>query len=122
MNINPDSEVIQKTLKIIEERASKKQLINYGELYPEIGLSTESPEDRKTGADVLGEVNIISLKEKGVMVSALVVLGGQHYPAPGFFEFAVEQGKMNSGVNDFQRLDFWVQEVKKVFEAYDQRG
>ena len=120
-NTSPDNEAVQKTLKILEDKAKKKQLINYGELYSAIGLNTEDPRDRNIGAAILAEVNMITIQTRSVMVSSLVVLGDRHYPAHGFFEFAVEQGRMNPTNDEFQRLDFWVTEVKKVFEAYDEK-
>lgn len=121
MIINPSSEVVQKTLTILEGKARKKQLINYGELYPGIGLNTEDPVDRHTGAFILAEVNKITIQGKGVMISSLVTLRGKQYPAQGFFEFAVEQKRMTSTKNEEKLLAFWANEVSKVFKAYDEK-
>ena len=121
IDIKNKDEVIQKTLAILEERAGKKQLINYGELYPQIGLNTENVEDRNRGAFILAEVNKITIQSKNVMLSSLVTLREKQYPAQGFFEFAVEQNRMNQTKNEKKLLAFWAEEVSKVFKAYDER-
>src|SRR3989344_3812252 len=111
IDIKNKDEVIQKTLAILEERAGKKQLINYGELYPQIGLNTENVEDRNRGAFILAEVNKITIQSKNVMLSSLVTLREKQYPAQGFFEFAVEQNRMNQTKNEKKLLAFWAEEV-----------
>lgn len=117
--IDTHSEVVQKTLRILEDKAKQKQLVNYGELYPKIGLSTEDPEDRNTGAAILSEVNIITIQEKNIMLSSLVTLREKQYPAQGFFEFAVEQKRMTPTNDEMKLLAFWANEVSKAFKAYD---
>lgn len=118
-NINTNSKIVQKTLRILEGKAKQKQLVNYGELYPKIGLNTENLEDRNTGATILAKVNIITIQEKNVMLSSLVTLREKQYPAQGFFEFAVEQKRMTPTKDEMKLLAFWADEVSKTFKAYD---
>jgi len=113
--------VVQKTLGILEGFAREKKLINYGELYPQIGLDREDPADRHIGAVILGEVNKITIKERGVMISSLVTLREEQYPADGFFEFAVELGRMTPIKDEEKLLAFWAGEVKETFKSYDEK-
>ncbi len=113
------NKVITQTLKILEECAKNKQQINYQELYEKIGLNRESAADRNKGAHILAEINKISIEKYDVMISSLVTLKGDQQPADGFFEFAVELKRLNSGAKKDDKLKFWVSEVKKTFNAYD---
>jgi len=112
---------ITQTLQILEEYAKNKQLINYQELYEKIGLNREIAADRKEGARILAEVNRITIGRNDIMISSLVTLRGNQQPADGFFEFAIELGRLNTNASDDDKLKFWVDEVKKTFNAYDKK-
>lgn len=112
------NEKIAQTLKILEECARKKQIIYYQELYEEIGLSREDPNDRNKGSYILGEVNLISIKQNKTMLSSLVTLKDANQPADGFFEFAIELKRLKPSTSESDKLDFWVKEMGNVFKAY----
>jgi len=111
---SPYSSEVYKALGIIENCARNKQLIFYSELYKLIDLDHKNPGHRKKGASILAEVNEISLKEKKVMVTSLVISAQENDPNKGFFDLAKQLHKLDHE----EELTFWMKEVKKVFKAY----
>ena len=114
-----NQKIIDKTYNTLKEVASSKQLINYGQLYDQIGVDSRDPRERRRGSDILTEVNKISLEEKGVMISSIVVLQEEQIPGGMYFGLAVEFEKLNEGASESEKLAFWQEECKKVFEAYN---
>ncbi|MCX6740319.1 MAG: hypothetical protein NTZ49_03770 [Candidatus Parcubacteria bacterium] len=107
-----------KALQILENCARNKQAIYYKDLYDKIGLNCENPKDRNTGSHMLGEINILTLDKDDVMLSSLVTLREANQPAEGFFEYAVELGKLDADANEDERLKCWIKEMQKVFKVY----
>jgi len=105
-------------LDILEECAKNQQQINYQRLYEKIGLDRENPADRNEGSRILGEVNKISVEKNNVMITSIATLSGDQQPAEGFFEFAIELKRLDPNANEDDKLKFWVNEVKKTFNAY----
>lgn len=111
--------IIQQTIQILEECAKNQQQIHYQKLYEKIGLNRENPDDRNRGAKILAEINNISINKNKTMLSSLVTLKGNEEPAFGFFELAIELGKLKPDANEDDKLKFWIEEVKKVFKVYN---
>ena len=111
-------EKISQTMQILEEYAKNKQQVYYHELYERIGLNRENPSDRNKGSHILAEINKISIAKNNTMLSSLVTLKGANEPADGFFEFSIEIKRLKSNASNFDRLDFWVKEMKNVFNVY----
>lgn len=109
---------ILQTFQILEELARNKQIIYYQELYEQIGLDRENPNDRKIGSDILGKVNLMSMDKNKTMISSLVSLREANQPADGFFEFAIELKKLKPNANEAEKLEFWAKEIQNVFKAY----
>jgi len=101
---NKNQDLIEKTLAILEDYASRKKLINYGYLYEELGLDRKNPDHRNTGAYILAEVNRITLNENKVMLSAIVTLSSEQAPAKGFFDFAVDLKQIQKGLSEENKL------------------
>ena len=108
----------QKTLEILEDVARRQTTIAYKELYDKMGLNSEKIEDRNLGAEILGEVNIISIKEKNVMISCLVGLKDTNCPSKGFFKYAIDLKRLNPNASDDEKTEFWIDEVRKAHSIY----
>ncbi len=115
---NKNQDLIEKTLAILEDYASRKKLINYGYLYEELGLDRKNPDHRNTGAYILAEVNRITLNENKVMLSAIVTLSSEQAPAKGFFDFAVDLKQIQKGLSEENKTIFWAEQIKKIFNVY----
>ena len=111
--------MISQAFQILEECAKNQQCIYYQNLYEQIGLDRESPDDRNTGANLLAEINKISINKNKTMLSALVTLKVANKPADGFFEFAIELGKLGPDASEDENEKFWIGEVKKAFKTYN---
>jgi hypothetical protein len=96
------------------EVARNGDLITYGEIAPLANLNMEDPDDRNKIAHILGEISTHEHGEGRPMLSAIVVLAGIGYPGEGFFSLARELG-LHHGRKEFEDLDFFVQEVKRVY-------
>ena len=103
---------INEVKSILEEYAKNKQLICYEDLYIRVGLRKEDWNDRNKGAEILAAIND-ETEINGLMLSSLVVLKGEHYPANGFFEYAEKQN-----LSDDEKIGFWAKEVNKCFNFY----
>lgn len=114
-----NQKMIDKTYNILKEIAASEQKINYGQLYNQIGVDSRDPRERQRGSDILTEVNKISIKERDVMISSIVVLQEEQIPGGMYFGLAVEFGKLNEGASESEKLAFWQKECKKVYEAYN---
>jgi len=110
---------ISQVFQILEECAKNQQQIYYQKLYEQIGLDRENPDDRNKGAHILAEVNRISMDKNKTMLSSLVTLKVANQPADGFFEFAIEIGKLESDADEDEKKKFWIYELKKVFRIYN---
>lgn len=113
------SKKISQAFQILEECAKNKSTIYYQELYKQIGLDRENPDDRNKGAHILAEINKASVNKNKTMLSSLVTLKVANQPADGFFEFAIELEKLSPDVSEDEKEKFWIGEVKKVFKTYN---
>jgi hypothetical protein len=106
--------------EILQNHAKQKKMIWYGELYPLIDLKTDNAGDRNIGASLLAEVNILSYEEKAVLISAIVTLKQANAPAEGFYNFAKSEdvGLLKSDADEDEDEQFWVNQVKKVFNVF----
>lgn len=113
-----NQDLIEKTLAILEDYASRKKIINYGDLYKELGLDNKNPDHRNIGAYILAEVNRITLNQNKVMLSAIVTLSSEQAPAKGFFDFAIELKQIPKGLPEEDKIIFWAEQIKKIFNVY----
>jgi hypothetical protein len=105
---------IEECYKILEKRAREGGTIEYGELYPAIGLRTEDEFDRRVGSFILTEVNVKSQKN-GFQISAIAVSHTAQKPDRGFFSLAREWDLL--GANEDEN-NFWETEKKKIYDFY----
>jgi hypothetical protein len=88
-------------------------MIPYSDFVARIYAITIEPDDYRLGK-FLGEVSTEETKAGRGMLSALVVhRHGDYQPGPGFFELARELGHDTTDI-----VKFWIEEVKRVFKAW----
>ena len=94
--------------------ARERRMIAYSEFIQHLrSISFEGPHDPRL-RPFLGEISSEEAQAGRGMLTALVVhKHGDYQPGPGFFELAKSLGHDTS---DIER--FWIQEVKKVFAAW----
>ncbi len=92
-------------------------LITYGEIAPLANLNMENPDDRNKIAHILGEISTHEHSEGRPLLSAIVVLAGIGYPGDGFYILARELG-VHHGRKEFEDLEFFAQEVRRVYDYW----
>jgi hypothetical protein len=97
----------------LKEAAKNGDLIAYGEIAPLANLNMESPDDRNKIAHILGDISKYENELGRPLLSSIVVLAGIGYPGEGFFNLARELG-LHHGTKEFDDLDFFTQEAKRV--------
>lgn len=112
----PTNELTDKLYSILKERASKYDPIYYGDLYKKVGLNHDNIGDRKIGSQLLETANLISGKE--YMISSFAVSKGNNGPYQGFYALAERWGRIKAGLTEQKKMDFWIEEMKRVFNKY----
>lgn len=107
----------QQIYERLKEVAINGELITYGEIAPMAKLNMENPDDRNKMAQILGDISTHEHEQGRPMLSAVVVLAEIGYPGDGFYTLARELG-LHHGKKEFEDLDFFVQEVKRVFACW----
>ncbi len=105
----------------LKEVAKNGDLITYGEIAPLANLNMESADDRNKIAHILGDISTYENKQGRPMLSAIVVLADYGYPGDGFFKLARELG-LHHGRKEFEDLNFFAQEVKRVHNYWKTDG
>jgi hypothetical protein len=109
--------VHQEIYERLKETAKNGELITYGEIAPLADLNMESQGDRTKMGELLGEISTYEHEHGRPMLSALVVLSGIGYPGEGFYNLARYLG-LYHGQGEFADMEFFVQEVKKVHQYW----
>jgi hypothetical protein len=107
----------QQIYERLQEVANEGELTTYGEIAPLANLNMENPDDRNKMAQILGDISTHEHEQGRPMLSAIVVLAEIGYPGEGFFTLARELGLLH-GNKEFDNLDFFVQEVKRVYACW----
>lgn len=111
--------VINKTYGILKDYAKKNRTIYYSDLYNEIGVDRKSPAERHRGSLILSEVNKRSIKDNDVMITAIVFEQLTQMPGNGFFELAIELGRLNKNSTEAEKNIFFEKEKNKIYEEYN---
>ena len=100
--------------KVLAGYATRRQMVPYSEFVKEIhSIQLEHFDPRLF--HFLGEISTEESAAGRGMLSALVVhKHGDYQPGPGFFELAKQLGHNTSDI-----LKFWIEEVKRVFAAWN---
>ena len=107
----------QKIYERLKEVAINGELVTYGEIAPLAILNMENPDDRNKLAQILGNISNHEHAQGRPMLSAVVVLAETGYPGDGFYTLARELG-LHHERKEFEDLDFFVQEMKKVYACW----
>jgi hypothetical protein len=101
---------------VLADYARRRQMIPYSDFVREIQSITMEPHDQRL-FHFLGEISEEEHGEGRGMLTALVVhKSGDLQPGPGFFKLAQQIG------HEFEDIEkFWIQEVKRVFDAWADR-
>jgi hypothetical protein len=101
----------------LAERAGAKQLVYFGDVYSFIGLNVNDLSEQDKGGYILTEVNKL-MKDKNILLSAIVVNKKMLAPYSGFYKLAEEEGLLSPYAKEDKKIFFWAEEVRKVFEFY----
>lgn len=100
--------------KVLAGYAKRRQMVPYSEFVKEIHSIHLEHHDPQL-FHLLGEISTEESAAGRGMLSALVVHKcGDYQPGPGFFELAKQLGHNTSDI-----LKFWIEEVKRVFAAWN---
>ena len=111
-----DKKLVDKAYKIIFSRAEKYDPIYYGDLYNVIGLDHTDPRDRQIGRHLLGLVN--EIKGKDYLLTSFAVSKAGNGPYQGYYTLAEELGRIKPGLSEKQKEDFWIEEMKRVYNKF----
>ena len=108
---------ITKACEFLALAASNKQLVYFGDVYSALGLDCTDLSQQDKGSYILTEASK-QLKDKGLMLSAIVVDKKKMSPYPNFYKLALEWELLSPYAKDDKKMFFWAGEVKKVFDFY----
>ena len=104
-------------LPILEKQ--KGRPIQYGELMEKVDLSWRNPHHRRITGEALGwGISERTLKERGFMLSALVVSKDTGRPNESFFWFGKSLGAVRPNQDE---ISFWKSQMNKINAYYAQR-
>jgi hypothetical protein len=116
-----DNQDLQKQITaakdFLAEKASVKQLVYFGDVYSFIGLDVNDLSQQDKGGYILTEVNK-ELKDRNILLSAIVVNKEKMAPYAGFYPLALEWKLLSPNAKEDKKMFFWAEEVRKVFEFY----
>ncbi len=98
--------------------ARQKETIQYQELSElcRLGLDMNNPQHRVEIGEILDEISKHEHENNRPLLSAVVATDST-IPGNGFYELAKELG-LYSGSTETDRLIFWVEELKKVYDFW----
>ena len=107
-------------------RAQLRRVTNHEELQRVTGQllfnggrrETPMPLSREGIVNILKEVDEVSVKDKGVMLSALAVHFWDDGITPRFYEQAIQHGLLPLEADDVERRHFHANQLSKIFDAY----
>lgn len=106
---------------ILIDCAKKEKLITYSDLVRKIRSVIPidiGPHDLRL-FQLLGEISIEEDRNNRGMLSVVVIREVDQRPGPGFFKLAEQLGKIFS---DSEKEEFWIAELKKVFDYWGNRS
>lgn len=95
--------------------AKSEDIVTYGQIAPVVGLSMDVDADRAKMSAYLEEiVRNEHAAGRPLLTSIVVHAGGDNNPGEGFFQIATELKYFSGSRDQFKRLQFWVDAVKKT--------
>lgn len=112
--MNPENHIV---LQELERLARNRGYSNYTDVGRLIGLDMNQPADRNRLSKILDDIAIAEHNEGRPLLPAVVISRDQNIPGEGFFELARQLGLYGGGDD----LMYWINELRRVHEHWDQR-
>lgn len=103
--------------EILDNTASKRQTITYGNLVREANLPAGQQEMQFLYV-VLCKINLAELATGMPMLSAVMVRAADGWPSDSFYICAQTLGRLEEGANRETRENFWSNELRRVHEMW----
>jgi hypothetical protein len=101
--------------------AKNEELTFYSKIAPLLNLSMDNEDDRDKIAQLLGEIAKNENQQNRPMLTALVIhKGNDNNPGEGFFSIAKELNLYDGSRDQLDRVTFWVNQVRKVYNYWQQ--
>jgi hypothetical protein len=98
------------------EKASQKQLVYFGDVYSLIGLNVNGLSEQDKGGYILTEVNK-ELKDKNILLSAIVVNKEKMAPYAGFYPLAMEWELLSPNAKEDKKMFFGQKKCEKFLSS-----
>jgi hypothetical protein len=98
---------------LLVQAASRNRTVYYGQIGRLMGLEPGETLTREVG-HILGEINEEEHGKGKPMLSAVVINAVEKTPGEGFFRLAEKLDKYH-GSTEQDRMDFWREELQKVY-------
>lgn len=112
--------IYDKAYQRLKTWATLKQTRGYSPIYDIMGLKSGLNARHEAGI-LLGEISADAHSKGFPMLSAIIVWKtpgeNKDKPGDGFYNLAVELGKLPANATEKEKEDFWGKEVNRVFEA-----
>ncbi len=102
------------------ETARKGKRINYAEIGEIMRITTRGSAMARKVGQILDEINEDEHNNGRPMISAVVVNKQCGIPGAGFYNLARKLRKLK-GVSDLEELEFWLKEVRTVFDYWNKK-
>lgn len=119
--------IVRVAISFLEHTAHQRKLTSYTEVNAAIGqlgyrmFDFTDPNGRRGIGAVLAEATKRTLDESGAMLSSIVYYLDRNDTGPGFFDLAVELGRLADTADKEERLAFWSGEMNSVHDFYRNR-
>ncbi len=107
--------------RLIKTARQRGKLIFYSDLICGSGVEDfldSSREVRNAISTVLDSIALETVKQNGIMLTAVVVRRTDSVPSRGFYAFAVTHCNLPPDSSEKDKEAFWSNELKKVYQYY----
>lgn len=110
------SEIRDEMAKIAE----LKRTVTYSELFNNpYGLDMSNIEHNNEASSILGSIGDDEGKNLPMLTAVVVHKTGDMQPGLGFYDLAMRLGKLPINASNNKKYEFWVEELKKVYDHYN---
>lgn len=120
--------LVEAGTEFLRERAALGQDTSYTEMSVTLARRTALPPfdfaqqvERAGMGHLLGRIVENTYTSVGAMLSSLVIYLDANDAGPGFYALAEQMGVLPKGSSKAAKERFWVGEVKKVFERFEEK-
>ncbi len=94
--------------------AKSRNVVNYSDVAPSVGLNMELAHDRNQIARILDGISQAEHEAGRPLLSAVVIRIDKNMPGNGFFALARRLGLHRAG----DKFDYWSEELKRVYDHW----